>query len=100
VIDFGRAILIAMKTGKLVFGSENATEAARSGKARMVVVASNCPEGTKSRIKAFAELSKIPVYEYNGSSVDLGLLCQKPFVVAAITVRDPGDSDIMKLVQT
>lgn len=99
MVEFERAILVAIKTGKLVFGSESAVESARSGKAKMIVVASNCPGEVKSRIKKCAELSKVPVYEYSGSSLDLGSICQKRFVVAAVTVKEPGDSDIMKLVQ-
>jgi len=100
VVEFERAVLVTMKTGKLIFGSESAVEAARSGKAKMIVVASNCPEPVKARIRAYAALSGVPVHEYNGSSLDLGSICQKPFIVSAITVREPGDSDIMKLVQS
>jgi large subunit ribosomal protein L30e len=36
---------------------------------------------------------------YEGTSLDLGALCGKPFGVSAFVVREPGDSDIMTLVE-
>jgi hypothetical protein len=31
--------------------------------------------------------------------VDLGMVCGKRFAVTALTVKEPGDSDIMKLTE-
>jgi ribosomal protein L30E len=31
--------------------------------------------------------------------MELGSICEKPFIVAAITVREPGDSEILKLAE-
>jgi large subunit ribosomal protein L30e len=43
--------------------------------------------------------NKVPVYEFPGLSVDLGPICGKPFIVSALTVLEPGDSDIMALAR-
>jgi large subunit ribosomal protein L30e len=36
---------------------------------------------------------------YKGTSTDLAMVCGKPFIISALTIRDPGDSDILKLVK-
>jgi len=32
-------------------------------------------------------------------SIDLGAVCGKPFMVSALAIREPGDSDILKLAE-
>jgi len=48
----------------------------------------------------YAKQSAIPVHIYSGSSIDLGSACGKNFVVSALTIKEPGDSEIMKLAVT
>lgn len=99
MIDVNRQLRILIKSGKVEFGAKRALEAAKTGKAKMIILASNCPEKFKTEILYCAKLSKIPVYAHKASSVDLGPLCDKPFPVSAITVKDPGDSEILKLAE-
>jgi ribosomal protein L30E len=37
---------------------------------------------------------------YRGSSLDLAATCGKPFIVSALSIREPGDSEILKLTET
>lgn len=99
-MDLNKQISMVVKTGKVQLGCEEATEAAKTGKARLILIASNCPEPHKSSILYNAKLSEVPVHVYSGTSVDLGTACEKPFLVAALTVKDPGDSEILKLAET
>jgi len=99
-MDLNKQISMVVKTGKVQLGCEEATEAAKTGKARLILIASNCPEPHKSGILYNAKLSEVPVHVYSGTSVDLGTACEKPFLVAALTVKDPGDSEILKLAET
>lgn len=99
-MDLSKQISMAVKTGKVELGCKEATDAARIGKARLIIIASNCPEPDKSNILYNAKMSEIPVYVYSGTSVDLGTACEKPFLVAALTVKEPGDSEILKLAET
>lgn len=100
MMDLNKQISMVVKTGKVQLGCEEATEAAKTGKARLILIASNCPEPHKSSILYNARLSEVPVHVYAGTSVDLGAACEKPFLVAALTVKDPGDSEILKLAET
>lgn len=99
-MDLARQLKTVVKTGKVSFGCMEALKAARSGKAKLIVLASNCPESERSAILHSAKLSELPVYIYAGSSVDLKAVCEKPFLVAAVAIREPGDSEILKVVES
>ena len=99
MIDINRAIATTVKTGKVLFGAENTIKTAKAGKAKLIVVAANCPQDIRKDIEYYCRLSNIPIIIYNGTSVDLGVACGKPFMVSALTIRDPGDSEILKLTE-
>ncbi|MEM2882406.1 MAG: 50S ribosomal protein L30e [Candidatus Bathyarchaeia archaeon] len=91
-MDIEKQLPVAIKTGKVEFGSKRALEAVAFGKAKMVILASNMPEEERKEIERLAKLSNLPVRIYNGSGRDLGSLCGRPFAVLAVTIKDPGDS--------
>jgi large subunit ribosomal protein L30e len=97
MIDIDKAIATTVKTGKVQFGAGNAVKSAKLGRAKLILVASNCPKNTLDDIMYYAKLSDVPVAIYKGSSIDLGVTCGKSFMVSALTVREPGDSEILEL---
>ena len=97
--DMNKAIATTVKTGKVMLGANNAVKNAKLGRGKMIILASNCPQNVVDDIKYYAKLSGIPFVIYKGSSIDLGMVCGKPFIVSAMTVREPGDSDILKATQ-
>jgi len=99
MIDVNKAIATTVKTGKILFGTNNAIKNAKTRRAKLIIVASNCPQKIREDIEYFCKLSNIPVTIYNGTSIDLGVVCGKPFKVSALTIREPGDSDILKLAE-
>ena len=99
MIDVNKAIVTTVKTGKVLFGTNNAMNNARTRKAKLIIVASNCPQKTRGDIEYYSKLSNIPVTIYKGTNIDLGAVCGKPFKVSALTIREPGDSDILKLAE-
>jgi len=99
MIDVDKAISAAVKTGKVMLGANNAVKGAKLGRGKLIVVASNCPRNVMDDITYYAKLSSVPVVIYKGSSIDLGVTCGKPFMVSALTIREPGDSDILRLVE-
>ena len=96
-VDVNKQVEMAVRTGKVTFGVKEALDAARFAKAKLLIMASNCPEPHRENILQYAKQSSVPIYNYQGSSVDLGGACQKPFVVAVLAVNEPGDSEILKL---
>jgi large subunit ribosomal protein L30e len=96
-LDINKQIQILVKTGKVSFGVKEAIDAARFAKAKLLIIAVNCPAQSRADIAQYAKQSEVPIYDYAGTSMDLGAACQKPFVVAVLTVKEPGDSEILKL---
>jgi large subunit ribosomal protein L30e len=99
MIDIDKSIAIAVKSGKVYFGANTAIKSAKTGKAKMIIIASNCPKEIRSDLEYYCKLSGIPLVVYKGTSTDLAMVCGKPFIISALTIRDPGDSDILKLVK-
>ena len=99
MIDIDKAIAAAVKTGKVSFGTNAALQSAKIGKAKMIVLASNCPKDIKEDIEHYSTISGIPVIAYKGASMDLAEVCKKPFIVSALTVRETGDSEILKMAE-
>jgi large subunit ribosomal protein L30e len=99
MIDIDKAIVSAVKTGKVSFGTNAALQGAKIGKAKMIVLASNCPKDIKEDIEHYSTISGIPVITYKGASMDLAEVCKKPFIVSALTVRETGDSEILKMAE-
>ncbi|MCM2465306.1 50S ribosomal protein L30e [Methanoculleus oceani] len=90
-MDFNASLRKAVKTGTVFLGQNKTQECIEEGKAKLVVVAKNSPESVKNLVKE----TDIPVYVYEGSSVQLGKACGMPYVVSALAVVEPGESDIL-----
>lgn len=99
MIDVNKAITTTAKTGKIQFGSNSALKSAKTKKAKLILLASNCPQSIREDIEYYCKLSEIPVSVYKGDSSDLGALCGKPFEVSALTIKEPGDSNILKITK-
>jgi len=99
MIDVDKAIATTVKTGKVLFGANNALKSGKLSRAKLILMASNCPRNIMEDITHYANLSGVPVVIYKGSSIDLGVACGKPFMVSALSIREPGDSDILKLIK-
>ena len=94
-MDVDRGIRVAVDTGDVTLGSEKSIQSLKLGKGQLVVVAQNAPKDIIEDVEYYAKLSEIPYYIYEGTSVDLGSVCGKPFTVATLIVNDPGDSTIL-----
>jgi large subunit ribosomal protein L30e len=99
VIDIDKAIAAAVKTGKVSLGADSAVQNAKTGKAKMIVIAANCPKNVREDIEHYSKLSNVPFITFKGSSIDLAAVCGRPFMVSALSIREPGDSEILKLTE-
>ena len=99
MIDVNKAITTTAKTGKIQLGANSALASAKAKKAKLILLASNCPPSIREDIKYYCNLSEIPVSSFKGDSSDLGALCGKPFEVCVLTIREPGDSSILKITE-
>jgi large subunit ribosomal protein L30e len=100
MIDVDKAITTAVKTGKVSLGAASAVQNAQTGKAKLIILAANCPKDVRGDVEYYSKLSKVPLVIYKGTSLDLAAVCGKPFSVSALSIREPGDSEILKLTET
>jgi large subunit ribosomal protein L30e len=99
MIDVNKALMSVVKTGKVSFGTNSALQSAKTGKAKMIVLASNCPKDIKEQIEYYGRISKVPVMTYKGTSIDLATVCNKLFIISALSIRETGDSEILKVIE-
>lgn len=91
MVDENMVIKQAVDTGDVWFGAKRAEKAVKKKTAKMLVVASNCPDFQ------WMKESEVKVHRYKGTSMDLGTACGKPFSISVITILSPGESGILSL---
>ena len=99
MIDVNKAITTTAKTGKVQFGAGSALKSVIAKKAKMIIFASNCPQDLRKNLVYYCGLSRLPFSIFKGESSDLGALCGKPFGVSVLTIKEPGDSNILKITE-
>jgi len=97
-MDVDRGIRVAVDTGDVTLGSEKSIQSLKLGKGQLVVIAQNSPNEILEDVEYYSKLSEIPVYTFEGTSVELGSVCGKPFTVATLVINDPGDSTILEII--
>lgn len=97
-MDIDRGIRVAVDTGNVTLGSAKSIQSLKLGKGKLVIMALNCPEDIREDVNYYSKLSNISVYDYEGTSVELGSVCGKPFTVATLIIMDPGDSTILEVM--
>ncbi len=99
VLELENEIKSLVKSGKVILGLRKSLKAIKLGKARAVMVASKIPKELDDDIRYYAKLGNIPVITYPKTSVDLGLVCGKPFPVSVIAITDLSGSKLIDILQ-
>ena len=86
---------LVMKSGKAILGYKASVKALRKQKAKMILIASNCPHLRKSEVEYLSMLAKTQVHHYSGDNTALGTACGKFFNCSVLAIMDAGDSDIL-----
>ncbi len=94
-----RAVRMAVETGKVEFGAKTGVKDSLLAKAKVIVIASNAPKELQEDIFHFSRLSNMPVLVFDGTSMELGSICGKPYSVSVLSVYDGGSSDILELAK-
>ena len=95
--SLAHAIRLCVDNGKVEFGSNKGVKKVLSGKAKLIVIANNCPADALQDVKHFCKLSGIPSIIYEGTSIELGTVAGRPHPVAIMTVIDAGNSGILEM---
>merc|ERR1712159_415490 len=93
-------LALVMKSGKASLGYKQTLKTLRNGKAKLILISSNCPPLRKSEIEYYAMLAKTGVHHYAGDNNALGTACGKYYRVGSLSITDAGDSDIVRSMPT
>ena len=97
MVDVDKVLKTTVKKGKVKIGNKETKTVIKDGTAKLIVMAKNCPYS--SEINELAKKKKIPIYNCDSSSIDLGYTCGKAFAVSIFAVVDDGGSNILNLVK-
>src|SRR6056300_1029714 len=86
---------LVMKSGKAILGYKHSMKDLRKNKAKMILIASNCPHLRKSEVEYMAMLAKVQVHHYSGDNTALGTACGKFFNCSVIYIINGDDSEIL-----
>ena len=89
---------LVVKSGKYTLGWKSTIKAIRNGKAKLILISSNCPPLRRSEIEYYSLLSKAGIHHFAGTNNDLGTACGRFYRVSVMAITDPGDSDILSTI--
>ena len=59
---------------------------------KLIILSNTVPRADRTKIEEQAKSANVALYDYPGTSVQLGKMCNKPFRVTAIALKS-GDAD-------
>ena len=65
---------------------------------KLIIVSKSVAADDKSKLEEQAKSANIAVYEYPGTSVQLGKLCNKPFRITAIAIKSGTAEEISAIM--
>jgi len=92
------AIRLAVESGKVVFGSRSSLKASSKG-VKLLVIAKNAPAEIRTNVLEISKTSKTPILEFEGTTMELGSVCGKPFPVSVLSIFEEGNSNILELAK-
>tara|TARA_Y100001960_G_C14117990_1_gene560748 strand:- start:46 stop:330 length:285 start_codon:yes stop_codon:yes gene_type:complete len=92
-MDLNKSLRAAIDTGNVQLGTNQVSKTVESGNAKLVIIASNCPDDSLVNLKQ----EKIAVHHFKGNNSVLGAACGKPFPVSALAIIDEGKSDVLSI---
>ena len=77
----------AVKSNMAILGYNESVNYIRSNQPKLVVIANNLPTSLKHEIENNIKVSKTKMEVFDGTSVELGVICGKPFPVSTLIVK-------------
>ena len=77
----------ALKSKKVLLGSNSVIRAAKTGAVKTVIHASNLPETVTREMAYYGKMGNINVEKFEGNSKQLGELCGKPFNILLVGLK-------------
>ena len=88
LMDVAQIVRKAVKSGQIGFGYKSTEANIRDGSAHAIVMSKNCPKMNSADIEKHAEIAGIPIAKFDGTSLELGEMCGKPFPASVVAIMD------------
>ncbi|MEK6973166.1 MAG: 50S ribosomal protein L30e [archaeon] len=97
-IDVKKEIRRAVDTGKAVCGEKVCKRAIMNDDGELAITSKNMKNEEKEEVKYLSGLAKMPYYEFEGTSMELGTVCGKPFGISVMVIKNMGKSKLNQLI--
>lgn len=87
-----KAIKDAVAADRAKSGMREVLQSAKGSK--LVIVSKSIGADDRAKLDEQTKSANVAVYEFDGNSVQLGKLCNKPFRVTAIALKGTSDAEI------
>lgn len=77
----------AINSSKAIIGYRESIKFIKSNTPKSIVIANNIPDSVRKEIEEVARPSSVKVEVFDGDSVNLGVLCGKPFPISVIVIK-------------
>jgi large subunit ribosomal protein L30e len=86
----------AIADNKYKCGTKEVLHSMRGSK--LIVMSNSVAPKDRLKLEEEAKTSNIPIYCFQGNSVQLGKLCNKPFRISIMSLKSGSDDDIDSLI--
>lgn len=94
--DLANDIRLAVDSGEVAVGLNKAIDTVKEHTSKTIVIATTNKKETIEDVNHIAKIANVRVLKFNGTSMDLGAVCGKPFSVSVLSIIKPGNSNILK----
>ncbi len=85
--DLTKLIQEKVKLNHVILGYNNVVKAVKSKNLELIVISNNIPKERREIIEHNAKVAKVSVKNFDNDSVNLGLICGKPFTVSILAIK-------------
>ncbi len=86
-MDLKEEIQNAVDSGNVILGYRRSIKYLKTQKPKSIVMAENSPDSFRKEFEHNVKISGSNLETFNGSSVELGVFCGKPFPVSVLTIK-------------
>src|ERR671920_1601684 len=86
----------AITENKYKSGAKEVLQSMKGSK--LVIMSKSLGLDDRLKLEKQANSFKIPIYRFDGNSVQLGKLCNKPFRISIMSLKSGSDEDINSLI--
>jgi large subunit ribosomal protein L30e len=91
-----KTIKEAITSNKCKIGTRQVMGSIKGSK--LIILSNSLLPKNKSKILEEAKSVQVPTLEYDGNSVQLGRLCNKPFRISALSLKIGKDNEIQEIL--